>query len=107
MAHYLIRWALPHKGKPLHLTSFEYYLRWLVFLPLWLVTIIPSGIAFLFLVVIGPFGIAAFVGLTGIADGTFIGFSADEKAAIILAGVTWATSLALNQYIQHRFIVQR
>lgn len=92
MAYYLIRWALPHKGRPKHLTSLEYYLRWLVFLPLWLITFAPMAIAILCVAFIGPLGFAAFIGLTN-----------DDKAALILIGVVLATSFALNRIIQSRF----
>ncbi|WP_156419552.1 hypothetical protein [Aureimonas sp. AU12] len=107
MAYDLIRWALPHKGRPKHLPSLEYYLRWLVFLPLWLITFAPMAIAILCVAFIGPLGFAAFIGLTGMGTSAFIGFTNDDKAALILIGVVLATSFALNRIIQIRFLTRR
>jgi ABC-type proline/glycine betaine transport system permease subunit len=107
MAYYLIRWAMPHKGKPKHLTSLEYYLRWLVFLPLWCITFVPMAIAILCVAFIGPLGFAAFIGLTGIGSGAFIGFTSEDKASMFLAGLVLAVSFVVNQLIQHRFLTQR
>lgn len=102
-----LRWAAPHKGPPLHLTGLEYGLRMAVFYPLFIAAFLPTVFIGVFLAFAGPFGIAVYIGLTGMASPDFVGFSDYEKQQMLFYGTIWLLSFVVSMFIRQRYLTPR
>lgn len=100
----LVRWALPHKGRCTHLNSFEYKLRVIVFMPIWIALYLPTVIAIIFLAFSAPLGIATIAGFSGMMDGRFIGLSDDQKVVFSSLFAIWLLSFLLSKFVKNRFL---
>lgn len=103
----LFRWALPHSGPCTHLTGFEYRLRILVFGTVWVVSVLPTALAALFVAFGAIPALAMAIGFSGVMNGRSIAIIQDELIVIGMALAVCLIGYLFSRFVRHRYLTAR